>query len=287
MTYEDEEADENDERRARRDTLMNRRLRRARGEEDEDIEYEAYPAAYGSRDRSRYEPPIYVTPGSGAGAQLFFGLLITATVIILGLLFGPQLLARFATGAIVNPVQQAFATPTPTIIDRATTLRQIRSLNRLETQSFSIETVVEASVQRNNPLDLLLGDKLLLIASGEVIAGIDLSKIGENDIVVSADGESVTIQLPPSEIFTVSLNEQRTRVYERSSGPLAPRNANLETEARRRAVDEILGAACEGAIMQKAADDGRRSVEQLLGALGFTSVIVEVAAGSCIAPSGT
>jgi Protein of unknown function (DUF4230) len=178
------------------------------------------------------------------------------------------------------------ATPTTTLRDRGGTITQIRSLNRLETQSFSVERVVEAKVERGNPLDLLLGDRLLLIASGEVIAGVDLSKLKDSDVTISQDGKSITLRLPPSEIFSKSLNNDRTRVYDRQAGLLAPQNKDLETQARMEAESQVLQAACEGSIMQKAADDAKRSIEQFVKLLDFEQVNVIGSAGPCVAPGG-
>ncbi len=146
--------------------------------------------------------------------------------------------------------------------------------------------MIEAKVERGNPLDLLLGDRLLLIASGEVVAGVDLSKLRDGDVTISPDGKTIQLKLPPSEIFSKSLNSERTRVYDRQQGVLAPENKDLETQARAQAEGEILNAACESNIMQKAANDAQRSMEQFLKLLDFERVTVTSSAGPCAAPEG-
>jgi hypothetical protein len=208
-----------------------------------------------------------------------------AAIAILFLLFGRQLLSNLVPD-VPQQVRQLVATPTTTLIDRGGTITQIRNLNRLETQSFSVERVVEAKAERGNPLDLLLGDRLLLIASGEVVAGVDLGKLKNSDVTISQDGKSITLHLPPSEIFSKSLNNDRTRVYDRQAGPLAPENKDLETQARSEAENQILQAACEGNVMQKAADEAQRSVEQFVKLLNFEQVNVIATAGPCVAPGG-
>src|SRR5581483_776040 len=217
--------------RPRRDSLMEQRLRRARGEpvgEDyyEDDDFEQPPRYTRSRPSAI---PMYGSAGGGCASVLLYVILGGVAVAVVFLLAGQQLLKSFVPN-VPQQVRQIVATPTTTLRDRGGTILQIRSLNRLETQSFSVERVIEAKVERGNPLDLLLGDRLLLIASGEVVAGVDLSKLRDSDVVISPDGKSIQLKLPPSEIFSKSLNNDRTRVYDRQQGMVAPENKDLETQ---------------------------------------------------------
>jgi len=273
---------------ARRDSLMQRRLRAARGEEAEPEAYDeedyAPPPPRYARARSTY-PPAY-SSGNGCASAVLYLVLGGVAIVLLALLFGRQLANSFVPN-VPQQVRQLVATPTTTLRDRGGTILQIRNLNRLETQSFSVERVVEAKVERGNVLDTLLGDRLLLIASGDVIAGVDLAKLKDSDVTISADGKTITLQLPPSEIFSKSLNNDRTRVYDRQTGIFASENKDLETQARSEAEGEILQAACEGGVMQKAADEAKRSVEQFVRLLDFEVVNVIASAGSCTAPGGS
>ena len=270
----------------RRDSLMQRRLRAARGEEAEPEIYEddyAPPPRY-ARARANY-PPAYST-GNGCATTVLYLVLGGVAIVLAVLLFGRQLVNSFVPN-VPQQVRQLVATPTTTLRDRGGTILQIRNLNRLETQSFSVERVVEAKVERGNPLDILLGDRLLLIASGDVIAGVDLAKLKDSDVTISPDGKTITLRLPPSEIFSKSLNNDRTRVYDRQTGIFAAQNKDLETQARTSAEGEILQAACEGGVMQKAADEAKRSVEQFVRLLDFEVVNVIATAGPCTAPGGS
>lgn len=265
----------------RRDSLIDRRLRRAQDDDDYFDDF-APPVRY-SRPRGGggfgYNPP-----GGCANTTLYL-LLGGIALLLVALLVGPQLFNSFVPN-VPQQVREIVATPTTTLKDRGGTILQIRSLNRLETQSFAAERVIEAKVERGNPLDLLLGDRLLLIASGEVVVGVDLSKLRDGDVVISPDGKSIQLKLPPSEIFSKTLNNDRTRVYDRTQGVFAPENKDLETQARAQAEVEILNAACENNIMQKAADDAKRSMEQFLKLLDFEQVTVTSTAGQCVAPAG-
>ncbi|MEO7912314.1 MAG: DUF4230 domain-containing protein [Roseiflexaceae bacterium] len=270
----------------RRDSLMQRRLRAARGEEAEPEAYEddyAPPPRY-ARARPAY-PPSYRS-GNGCASAALYLVLGGVVIVLLVMLFGRQLLSSFVPN-VPQEVRQLVATPTTTLRDRGGTILQIRNLNRLETQSFSVERVVEAKVERGNPLDILLSDRLLLIASGDVIAGVDLAKLKDSDVTISADDKTITLRLPPSEIFSKSLNNDRTRVYDRQTGIFASENKDLETQARSAAEGEILQAACEGGVMQKSADEAKRAVEQFVRLLDFEVVNIIGTAGPCTAPSGS
>ena len=61
--------------------------------------------------------------------------------------------------------------------DRAAVIKEMRSLQRLETASFTIEKIIDGGTSGNVFQQFLFGDKILLIAHGQVIAGFDLSQI--------------------------------------------------------------------------------------------------------------
>jgi hypothetical protein len=61
------------------------------------------------------------------------------------------------------------------------------------------------------------GEKVIVIATGNVEAGVDLGDIHKGD--VSVDGDTVTIDLPEAEILSASLDEETTRVYDRDLSP--------------------------------------------------------------------
>jgi Protein of unknown function (DUF4230) len=279
----------------RRDSLMQRRLRVARGEVpetayDDDDDFEV-PRPVRRYTRSDVEYAPRYERGSGCGPALLYVTLGTIAIFVLLLLVGRQLLGQFF-GSVANlpeNVRQVVATPTTTVFDRGGAIKQIQSLNRLETSSFSIERVIEANVARGNILDSILGERLLLIASGNVVAGVDMSKLKESDVIISADGKSITITLPPSEIFSKGLNNERTRVYDRQTRIgtqiIGGENKDLETQARLEGENSILQAACEGGIMQKSADEAQRSLEQFLRLLKFQEVQVVGRAGVCAAPN--
>ncbi len=227
------------------------------------------------------------TPASRGGwclPAVLYGMLGALLALVVALVIGTQwidgVIKRTVAGAAA-PLQTIIVTPTPTIIDRGGMVLQMRALARLETQRYTVERIIEARIERGDVLDLVLGERLLLIASGEAVAGVDLAALRAEDVLVSDDGRSVTIQLPPSQVFSVSLDSERTRVYDRQTGLLARPDRDLERQARLEAEATILAAACEQGMMQRATTDAQRAVEQLLRALAFDEVTVLVTPGAC------
>lgn len=160
---------------------------------------------------------------------------------------------------------------TPTIIpDPMTIIRQVRSLSRLETASYTIEKVITAESGQGT-FGFLFGDRLILVAHGRVIAGVDLGKMGENDVIV-AENATVIVTLPPAEVLVATLNNQDSYVYDRDTGWVGM-NPALETEARQAAENEILKAALEDGILEMARQNAENYVRNLILALGFREVI--------------
>jgi hypothetical protein len=160
-----------------------------------------------------------------------------------------------------------------------TVIKELRELNRLETASFTIEKVIDAGTSGNTFQQFLYGDRILLIAHGQIIAGIDMAKLGDKDVSVS--GQSITIKLPAPEILVTTLDNGQTRVYDRRQGLLTKGDNNLESNARIAAVDAITNAACKGNILQAASDNAKKQLTAFLKALRFTTISIEIPQGNC------
>ena len=161
--------------------------------------------------------------------------------------------------------------PTPTILaDPVTIINQVRSLARLETIQYSVEKVVSAETGQGT-LGVLFGDKLLFVAHGVVIAGVDLAKMGPKDLWVE-DGV-LYVRLPEAELFIATLDNEKSYVYDRDTGLLTHGDINLETTARRAAEQEIEKAALEDGILEQARQNAENYLYRLLRDLGYPEVI--------------
>ncbi len=160
--------------------------------------------------------------------------------------------------------------PTPTIVpDPVTIVREVRSLSRLETAAYTVEKIITAESQQG-PFAFLLGDRLIFVAHGQVIAGVDLAKLEESDIKVKENG-SVEVVLPQAEVFVTALSNEQSYVFHRDTGVIGMKT-DLETEARRVAEEEIRKAALEDGILDMAQKNAETYIRHLILTLGFKEV---------------
>lgn len=161
--------------------------------------------------------------------------------------------------------------PTPTILpDPVTIVHEVRSLARLETIQYSVEKVVTADSGQEF-LKVLFGDRLLLVAHGVVIAGVDLAQMGPEDLWV--EGGVLYVRLPEVEVFIATLDNEKSYIYDRQIGFLRRGAVDLETAARRVAEHEIEKGAIEDGILEQARLNAENFLSRMLLQLGFPEVI--------------
>lgn len=175
------------------------------------------------------------------------------------------------TGDLGTQVAQVL-NPTPTIRpDPVTIVREVRSLARLETIQYTVEKVITAE-SGQGPFGFLFGDRLLLVAHGTVIAGVDLGQVGPEDVWLDEEGR-VYLRLPEAELFVATLDNETTYVYDRDTGLLNQGSVDLESEARRAAEEEIRQAAIEDGILEQARVNAESFLYRFLRSLEFRDVI--------------
>lgn len=158
-------------------------------------------------------------------------------------------------------------------------IQQIRTLNRWETASYTVQQVIDSGSTGNIFQQFLFGNRILLVAQGTVIAGFDLANLSDNNIHIN--GKNIAIKMTSPEILSTSLNESQTRVYDRQKGLLVPENNNLESEARISAIDKIRQAACSEGILETASDNAKKQLNTMLQAVGYTTVTVTIPQRHC------
>lgn len=123
----------------------------------------------------------------------------------------------------------------------------------------------------------------VILIKGRVPAGIDVSRISEDDIWVSPDGRGAQLTLPPPRIFdeNIAIDTEQSRIITESdycphmlcpTSQLEAYARDIEPEARRR----LIQAAEEAGILQQAADDAQNYYQTLLNGLGIAEVRVIV-----------
>lgn len=163
-------------------------------------------------------------------------------------------------------------TPTVTInTSQQAVIDKIRSLNKLETVSYELEKVVTG--KSSGPLpDFLTSDKILLVAHGEVVAGIDLSQLQPQDVTVLTSTNTVLVTMPRAQILYSKLDNDKTYVYDRQTGVFNKPDPNLESQMRQVAEQEIVKAAQEDGILAKAQTNAQQVLRTLVSGLGYKEV---------------
>ena len=154
--------------------------------------------------------------------------------------------------------------------DQPTVVQQIQQLQRLETVRYTMDKIISGEHENAYLPKFLAGDRLLLIVHGEVIAGVDLTKLQPNDVAVH--GRKVAVHLPSPEILVVRIDNAKTRVYSRDTGLFSAPDPNLESEVRQEAERQLQLAALQDGILKSAEQNARDALTAILKGLGFDQV---------------
>ena len=185
-------------------------------------------------------------------------------------LFAVGLIIWLATGTGLLSLLRAYRGGTLIHIDQPTVVRQIQQLQRLETISFTMDKIISGEHDSPYLPKFLVSDRLLLVVHGEVIGGVDLSKLQPADVVVQ--GQSISLRLPQAQILVTRLDNAQTRVYSRDTGLFSSPDPNLESEVRQEAERQLQEAAMQGDILKTADGNARSTISSLLQGLGFKKV---------------
>jgi len=166
----------------------------------------------------------------------------------------------------------------PVLVERPmpSVVLAVQSLARLQSVSFHMERIVDLTKKEQALWGLVeTQDNILLVAVGDVEAGVDLGKIQKADVTVDETAKKVRIVLPPAEVFAARLDNERTYVHSRKTDVLGKPDVQLESEARKRAEHAIHQGALDAGILKHAQDSAVNTVRSLAQSLGYAIVIVE------------
>jgi len=202
--------------------------------------------------------------GGGLGTTLVLALVIVVLAIALGV--G---LARY--GSTLPFLGQLLGEKSPRTTTGPVVVEGIQELDQLATVRWTESVPVTKESGGDIWERVFDGEKVLVIATGNVEAGVDLGDIHKDD--VSVKGETVIIDLPEPEILAASLDEKTTRVYDRDLSPLNFHpDDDLVEKARLRAVEKIEASAREEGILDTAEQNAQNSIRSFVTALGFQEV---------------
>lgn len=187
--------------------------------------------------------------------------------------------AALCTHRVLSPSEPEPETPSTVEVLRptASVVTALRDLARLESAEAHVERVVDLRDRQS----LLFGavdadDAILLVAAADVVAGVDLAQLDDDAVDADPATGRARITLPPAEVFSARLDNERTYVHTRTTDLLATRSQTLETRARREAERTLESAAVESGVLRRAEHNAARTIESLVRSLGYTDVEVRV-----------
>lgn len=192
--------------------------------------------------------------------------IIGLIVVTMQLVRAPQKIMAAATGK------------TEKTINLSAVVTEVRMLSRLETASMRIVHVSTIEQSVGWVPDSLAGDKLTFFAVGDVIAGIDLSAIREQDLRVEKDG-ALVMRLPPPQILVTRIDNQESKILSRSTGALRRSDPQLESRIRAYAERDVRNEAIRKGILPLASRGAEEKLAGFLQTLGVETVRFEVSGG--------
>ncbi len=169
---------------------------------------------------------------------------------------------------------EIFKTKPLLIDDTPVLIKEINNLSQIITITVYDEVVMESVKPKNLPSFPGLRpvpDKIVLIAKGKVLAGVNLSEIKENNIFVYQD--SVSIRLPPAEIFSTIVNPSDFETFDE----VGKWTAKEITEIKKKIVNKITTRALQNQILPKAWQRSKFIIDNFLRSTGFKKIHLEPA----------
>lgn len=188
-------------------------------------------------------------------------------VVAIGLFVaaGFMLIRRLTRQAVTN-----ITTPIEQPLDLGSVVTQVRELARLETAAMRVMHVGTIKQEYRLVPDALGGDEITFLATGDVVAGIDLSELKPED--VWREGDFVVMRLPRPQILISRVDNEKSRVLHRKTGLARRADPHLETRARQFAETNIRNKARQEGILPMAEKNAEAKLADLLHKLGAKRV---------------
>lgn len=145
----------------------------------------------------------------------------------------------------------------------------------------SYQVVID--LQEDNKLlpEIIKGRRTLFLAVGSVDAVVNFSKIGPNGVSVSSDRRTVTLTLPHAQLAKPVIDTDQSRLLDLNLG-LIDRLGSLfggnpggdQQRVFQLAEQKLAAAATQSELVARAETNTRTTLEKLLKALGFSTVVI-------------
>lgn len=164
-------------------------------------------------------------------------------------------------------------------IDKTVIVQKVKALNKLETTEIWIQRDLEVTLDLGKfelfGVQLLQNKRTQKIAvTGKVVAGVDFSKVSSDKINYDSAKNSIAMELPTSEVFSVNLQEDKMYIlkddlsllfslYNLSTSNRNELNQELQKQVIKQSKLALLDGACEDGIIQKANAEAQNNLKNL------------------------
>ncbi|MGW0119697.1 DUF4230 domain-containing protein [Streptomyces sp. NPDC003327] len=162
-------------------------------------------------------------------------------------------------------------------------LKSVQDLSRYEGAAGTYQVVVDLEHDARFLPDAIRGTRTLYVASGSVVAYVDLGRLGGDAVTVDEDRTEATLRLPHARLAAPALDPERSYAVSKQRG-LLDRLGDLfsDNPASEQAVNvlatrRIGEAAKESGLTDRAERNTTEMLERLLRGLGFERVTVTYA----------
>jgi hypothetical protein len=184
------------------------------------------------------------------------------------------LIAVFALGVFVGPMApNVFGLVGPRQMNATVILDRVQQLTTLTTARYNFSTLVTSERDMPAVLRLLYGERLALVAVGQVTAGVDLATMTTADVNLSEG--VLRLNLPAAQLQECFLDESASYVIERDTGLFNRGVVDLEGEARQYAVQQFRQFALDDGILATAEAQASTAIQQMI-ALAESAQITRV-----------
>jgi hypothetical protein len=176
---------------------------------------------------------------------------------------------------ILPSLQNIFSSKPVTIDNTPVFIKEVKNIAQLMTVMSYDEVVIDSSKTKAVALPTLLfpssgvqTNKLVIIARGKIIAGIDLLQLDEKKIFIKDDSISVT--LPKVKILNAIANPSDYEIFTEEGSWTADEVNTVKVRAR----EKMIARSIQQGVLQKAAIKSKSIMESFLRSAGFKRIAV-------------
>ncbi len=155
----------------------------------------------------------------------------------------------------------------------------LADLSEYRAASANFEVVVDLEKDTKYLPGFIKGQRVIMVAAGNVDASVDFTQLKDENVEVSEDRKTVRITLPAPELSEVRIDNDKTYVADRQRG-VADRVAGAfsnpvnDQSVYRAAEDKLETAAAASQILELARTNTRAMLTSLLTSLGFEHITI-------------